>query len=53
MNPLLEVAVHRVDDVAGAVEGGADRLALDVDGRSPDVPTAAAVLRAQRACRCG
>ena len=44
--PLLEIAVHRVDDVAGAVEGGADRLSLDVDGRSPDVPTAAAVLRA-------
>jgi copper homeostasis protein len=43
---LLEVVVHRVDDVAGAVEGGADRLSLDVDGRSPDVPTAAAVLRA-------
>lgn len=46
MSPLLEVAVHRVDDVAGAVEGGADRLMLDVDGRSPEVPTAAAVLRA-------
>lgn len=46
VSPLLEVAVHRVEDVAGAVEGGADRLALDVDGRSPDLPTAAAVLRA-------
>ena len=46
---LLEVAVHRVDDVAGAVEGGADRLTLDVGGRSPDVPTAAAVLRAATA----
>lgn len=38
--------MHRVDDVVGAVEGGADRLSLDVDGRSPDVPTASAVLRA-------
>lgn len=46
MSLLLEVAVTRVDDVAGAVEGGADRLSLDVDGRSPDVPTASAVLRA-------
>ncbi|MEO9324425.1 copper homeostasis protein CutC [Nocardioides sp. C4-1] len=46
MSLLLEVAVTRVDDVAGAVEGGADRLSFDVDGRSPDVPTAAAVLRA-------
>ena len=46
MSLLLEVAVHRVEDVVGAVEGGADRLSLDVDGRSPDVPTAAAVLRA-------
>jgi copper homeostasis protein len=46
VKPLLEVAVHRVEDVAGALEGGADRLTLDVGGRSPDVPTAAAVLRA-------
>ncbi|MCW2814746.1 MAG: copper homeostasis protein CutC [Nocardioides sp.] len=38
--------MHRVEDVVGAVEGGADRLALDVDGRSPDVSVAAAVLRA-------
>lgn len=38
--------MHRLDDVPGALEGGADRLSLDVDGRSPDVPTAAAVLRA-------
>ncbi len=46
MAALLEVAVRHARDVAGAVEGGADRLSLDVDGRSPDVPTAAAVLRA-------
>ncbi|WP_148611461.1 copper homeostasis protein CutC [Nocardioides rubriscoriae] len=49
MKPLLEVVVHRVDDVAGAVEGGADRLSLDAGGRSPDVPTASAVLRAAAA----
>lgn len=46
VKPLLEVAVHRVEDVPGALEGGADRLTLDVDGRSPDLPTASAVLRA-------
>ncbi len=33
-------------DVPGAVEGGADRLFLAVDGRSPDVPSASAVIRA-------
>jgi copper homeostasis protein len=46
VKPLLEVAVCRADDVRGAVEGGADRLSLDVDGRSPDVATASTVLRA-------
>lgn len=46
MDALLEVAVLHARDVPGCTEGGADRLALDVDGRSPDVPTAAAVLRA-------
>ncbi len=43
---LLEVAVAQARDVAGAVGGGADRLALDVEGRSPDVPTASSVIRA-------
>ncbi|CAN5578319.1 copper homeostasis protein [soil metagenome] len=43
---LLEVAVLHARDVAGCVEGGADRLSLAVDGRSPDVPTAASVIRA-------
>ncbi len=43
---LLEVAVLHARDVPGCVEGGADRLALEVDGRSPDLPTAASVLRA-------
>ncbi len=38
--------MHRVEDVAGAVAGGADRLCLEVDGRAPDPATAAAVLRA-------
>lgn len=32
-------------DVPGAVEGGADRLSFAVDGRSPDVPSASAVIR--------
>ncbi|MAS55019.1 MAG: copper homeostasis protein CutC [Pimelobacter sp.] len=42
---LLEVAVLHARDVPGCLEGGADRLSLSVDGRSPDVPTAAAVIR--------
>ncbi|WP_134766905.1 copper homeostasis protein CutC [Nocardioides sp. 1609] len=46
MTTVLEVAVRQARDVPGCVEGGADRLALDVDGRSPDVSTAAAVVRA-------
>ncbi|QCW51753.1 copper homeostasis protein CutC [Nocardioides dongxiaopingii] len=46
MTTVLEVAVRQARDVPGCVEGGADRLALDVDGRSPDVATAAAVVRA-------
>lgn len=33
-------------DVPGCVEGGADRITLDVEGRSPDVPTASSVIRA-------
>ncbi len=33
-------------DVPHCLEGGADRLSLAVDGRSPDVPTAASVIRA-------
>lgn len=43
---LLEVAVLHARDVAGCLEGGADRLSLAVDGRSPDVPTASSVIRA-------
>lgn len=43
---LLEVAVLHARDVPGCVEGGADRLSLAVDGRSPDVPTASSVIRA-------
>lgn len=43
---LLEVAVLHARDVPGCLAGGADRLALEVDGRSPDVPTAASVIRA-------
>jgi copper homeostasis protein len=43
---LLEVAVLHARDVPGCVEGGADRLSLAVDGRSPDLPTASAVIRA-------
>lgn len=35
MSALLEVAVRHARDVAGAREGGADRLLLDDDGRSP------------------
>lgn len=46
MGALLEVAVAQVRDVPGALEGGADRLSLDVEGRSPDVTTAASVIRA-------
>jgi len=46
---LLEVAVHHARDVPGCVDGGADRLALqvgeDTDGRSPDLAAAAAVIR--------
>jgi len=46
---LLEVAVHAAHDVAGAVEGGADRLSLETpkDGAdlSPDLSAASAVLR--------
>lgn len=43
---VLEVAVLHDRDVPGCVEGGADRLSLTVDGRSPDVPTASSVIRA-------
>lgn len=43
---LLEVAVLHAQDVPGCVEGGADRLSLAVDGRSPDLPTASSVIRA-------
>ncbi len=43
---VLEVAVLHARDVPGAVDGGADRLSLAVDGRSPDVPTASSVIRA-------
>ena len=47
---LLEVRVAAAHDVAGAVEGGADRLELAVDspagGMAPDLQTASAVLRA-------
>jgi copper homeostasis protein len=47
---LLEVAVHHVQDVRGAQDGGADRLALvapsQTAGLSPDVAAASAVLRA-------
>lgn len=50
MPGLLEVAVHHARDVPGAVEGGADRLALVAQGErvalSPDLPSAAAVIRA-------
>lgn len=46
---LLEVAVHGAHDVAGAVEGGADRLTLesptDRADLSPDLSAASAVLR--------
>lgn len=47
---LLEVAVHHARDVPGAVEGGADRLALVAPGEeaglSPDLATASSVIRA-------
>ena len=47
---VLEVAVRHASDVAGAQQGGADRLALvapgDTVGLSPDLATASAVLRA-------
>ena len=43
---VLEVAVLHARDVPGCLGGGADRLSLAVDGRSPDVPTAASVIRA-------
>lgn len=47
---VLEVAVAHEHDVAGAQEGGADRLLLAVgdpaDPRSPDLEAASAVLRA-------
>ena len=43
---VLEVAVLHARDVPGCVEGGADRLSLAVDGRSPDIPTASSVIRA-------
>ena len=50
MEPLLlEVAITAAHDVAGAIEGGADRLALvtpsEDGGMSPDLQTASAVLR--------
>jgi len=48
--PLLEVAVLHAQDVAGAQDGGADRLALvapgETGGLSPDLAAASAVLRA-------
>ena len=47
---LLEVAVLHAQDVSGAQEGGADRLALvapgETAGLSPDLAAASAVLRA-------
>jgi len=46
MAGLLEVAVLHARDVPGCLEGGADRLSLAVDGRSPDAATASAVIRA-------
>ncbi len=50
MTALLEVAVHHARDVPGAVEGGADRLALVAPGPeaalSPDLATASSVIRA-------
>lgn len=45
MTLLLEVAVASAADVPGATEGGADRLAYSVAGRSPDLAAASAVLR--------
>ncbi len=49
MTLLLEVAVAFAADVAGATEGGADRLAYAVRGpagpQSPDLAAASAVLR--------
>jgi copper homeostasis protein len=46
---LLEIAVDQARDVAGALGGGADRLAIAVgdlsDARSPDLAAASAVLR--------
>ncbi|MCH1867705.1 copper homeostasis protein CutC [Nocardioides sp. CFH 31398] len=45
--PLLEVAVRHERDVAGALEGGADRLLLAGDGGlSPEPATVTAVCRA-------
>ncbi len=50
MPGLLEVAVHHARDVAGAQEGGADRLALVSPGArvalSPELSVASAVIRA-------
>jgi copper homeostasis protein len=50
MPAILEVAVHHARDVPGAVEGGADRLALVAPGQttalSPDLATASSVIRA-------
>ncbi|MFS3129391.1 copper homeostasis protein CutC [Nocardioides sp. Bht2] len=46
MSPLLEVEVRQVRDVAGAVEGGADRLLLTTEsGLSPDLKQALGVIR--------
>lgn len=46
---ILEVEIAAAHDVVGAVEGGADRLALSVPaldvGMSPELQTASAVLR--------
>jgi copper homeostasis protein len=43
---LLEVAVAHERDVAGAVEGGADRLhVVGLDGLSPEITTVSAVYR--------
>lgn len=46
MSPLLEVEVRQLRDVAGAVEGGADRLLLTTEsGLSPDLKQALGVIR--------
>lgn len=45
----LEVAVRQVRDVAGAVEGGADRLSLSLEGgRSPEPALVSSIVRASQ-----